>query len=74
MQQRQPGQHSGVEPVGLGVLVVIVTQIGGLLGRDQDHLRALGTKPCRQRHPGIAGWLHDHHHLAGIDPHGQQRP
>jgi hypothetical protein len=43
VQQRQPGQHPGAEPVGLGVLVVVIPQVGGLLGWDQDHLAPLAA-------------------------------
>ena len=32
VQQRQAGQHPAVEPVGLGVLVVVVPQVRRLLG------------------------------------------
>jgi hypothetical protein len=46
VQQRHPSQDPRIEAVGLGVLGVLgdfnsllVPQVGGLLGRDQDHHR-----------------------------------
>lgn len=63
MEQRQPGEHFGVEPVALGVFVVIVAQVSGLLGWNHHNDGAVATEPCRQRHPGVACRLHDHGHL-----------
>ena len=62
VQQRQPGQEPGIQPVGLDVLGVVVPQVRGLLRRDHDHGRAMAAEPGRQRHPGIAGRLHHHRH------------
>ena len=72
VQQRQPGQHLGVQPVGLGVLVVVGPQVGGLLRGDHHHGRAVAAEPRRQRHPGVAGRFHHHHHLGGVG--GQLAP
>jgi hypothetical protein len=66
VQQRQPSQQLGVQPVGLGVLGVIGAQVRRLLGGDQDHRRAPAPEPCGQRHPGVAGRFHHHQHLVGV--------
>ena len=34
VQKGEPGQHAAVEPVGLGVLGVVVPQVGGPFGGD----------------------------------------
>ena len=60
VQQRQPGQDPGIEPVGLGVLGVVVAQVGGLLGRNHDYRGAAAAEPGGQRHPRVAGGLHHH--------------
>jgi hypothetical protein len=43
VQQRQPGQDAGIEPVGFDVLGVIIPQVRGLLGRDM-----ITVAPCRR--------------------------
>ena len=71
----QPGQHPRIEPVGLGVLGVVVAQVRGLLGRDHDHGCAAAAEPGRQRHPGVTSRLHHHGHrcLGRMDSHSRLR-
>lgn len=72
MQKRKTGKYFRVEPVGLGVFVVVVAQIGGLLGRHQHHLRTAAPEPGRQRDPGVARRLHRYLHPLKVA--GQPRP
>src|SRR6478736_4860911 len=72
VQKGKPGKHFGVEPISLGVLVVVITQISGLLGWHHHHRRAVAAEPGRQRDPGVAGRLH--HHLDPLGVFWQPRP
>jgi hypothetical protein len=72
VQKGKPGKHFGVEPISLGVLVVVITQISGLLGWHHHHRRAVAAEPGRQRDPGVAGRLH--HHLDPLGVFRQPRP
>ena len=49
VQQRQPGQQLGVDPVVFGVLGVVLTQVSGLGGGHHHHLGAAPTKPRGNR-------------------------
>jgi hypothetical protein len=74
MQQRQPGQQRGLQPVGLGVLVAGGAQVGRAFRRHQNHAGATPTQPGRQQNPGIAGGFHDHHHLGWVGARRQALP
>jgi hypothetical protein len=74
MQQRQPGQQGGVQPVGLGVLVVVGAQVGRAFRRHQNHAGATAAEPGRQWNPGVAGGFHDHHHLGQVGALRQALP
>jgi hypothetical protein len=66
MQQRQPGQQFGVDPVVLGVLGVVLAQVRGLGGRDHHHPCAATAEPLRDHDPCVPGWLDDHGQLTGV--------
>ena len=72
VQKGKPGKHFGVEPISLGVLVVVITQISGLLGWHHHHRRTVAAEPGRRRDPGVAGRLH--HHLDPLGVFRQPRP
>ena len=74
MQQREPRQQARVEPVALGVLVVVVTQVRGALRRHEHDACSASPEPAGERHPGVACWLKDHDHLGTLRPLGQHRP
>ena len=67
MQQRKARQKLGVELVGLGVLGVVAAEVGGLLGRDHDDLRAPRHRVSGNRCPCVAGRL-EHHCQASVGP------
>ena len=67
MQQRQPGQQFGIDPVVLGVLGVVLAQVRGLGGRDHHHPCAATAKPLRDHDPCVTGWLDDYRQLTWID-------
>lgn len=73
VKQRQAGEHPTVKPVGLGVLGVIVAQVGGPLWVDQDNGCPAGRHPPGQRHPRVACRLHDHGDLRAVGDLGPQR-
>ena len=47
MQKWDPGKDFRVQAVGLGVLAVVITQVGRLFGWHQNHGGALPTEPGR---------------------------
>jgi hypothetical protein len=73
VQQRQPGQQLAVQPVGLGVLVVVAAQVGRLLRRHHPHRGAASPQPGRQRHPRVTGRLH-HHRDRHVADRADRRP
>ena len=74
MQHRQPGQQLRIEPVGLGVLGIVIAQVGRPFRRHQNDPCPFATEPRRQRHPRVTSWFHHHQHLRGIGAVGQHCP
>jgi hypothetical protein len=74
VQQGEARQHARVEAVALGVFAVVGAQIRRLLRRHQHHVRTLSPEPCGERHPGVAGGLHDYGDVGRLHILGQHAP
>lgn len=66
VQERQPGQKLRIDPVILGVLGVVLTQIRRLGGRHHHHRRPAAPEPFGDHDPGVAGGLEHHGQLGRI--------
>ena len=74
MQQRKPSQQRRVQPVVLGVLGVVGTQVRRLSRRHQHDLDPAPFEPRRNRRPRIPGRLHHHRQLGRVAVHVPPQP
>lgn len=63
IEEREPGQHSRVDPITFGMTLVVATEISHLLAVDQIDRNCLARVIDRDRKPGHASWFHHNLHL-----------